>query len=252
MQLIGVHERPHRVFDVLTDMAGGLNVDAEPISVGLQHTVDSLHHLSRFRLVVDRVEGGDEVELERVVERGDVLRLEGSVGQPPCRGLGAASRDGFVGKVEPDEARVRERLRHHIDRVSRASADVGHVDACLEPLDDAGHQRQCRTHEIRVEDRAGEVGHRFVEARVGGVGDTASVAELVDDFGFDRAGHRNELHETRVVVRARCPSRERRVLGWQHVSPAAAVVLDDAGGDHRAEPLAHIPFVETGGFGDLV
>ena len=42
------------------------------------------------------------------------------------------------------------------------------------------------------------------------------------------------------------------MLGWKMVGAALGVVVDDATGDHGAEPLAHVTFVEPGGLGDLI
>ena len=52
------------------------HVDAEPVTTGLQRTVDTPDDHTGLRLIMDRVERRDEVERSRLVERGDVLHLE--------------------------------------------------------------------------------------------------------------------------------------------------------------------------------
>ena len=61
------------------------------------------------------------------------------------------------------------------------AADVQHLDARAQSFDQAGRERQDRV-EQRRDDRLGALlGHHLVEARVGGIRDSAAVAEAFHD-----------------------------------------------------------------------
>ena len=57
----GVQERPERVVHVVVDVAGARDVLHQVDAVVAQGLGDALEHRRRLGLVVDRVEGGDEV-----------------------------------------------------------------------------------------------------------------------------------------------------------------------------------------------
>ena len=59
------------VVQVLRELAGGVGLDAKVNATGAQCVGDSGEHQVRPRLVVHRVEGGDEVEPARLAEPGD-------------------------------------------------------------------------------------------------------------------------------------------------------------------------------------
>ena len=75
---------------------------------------------ARLRLVVDGVEGGDQVVALRLVERGHVARLEAGVrrGRAPRR-LGAACGDRPPRRSRSRRSGSPGRRRHQVDRVAR-------------------------------------------------------------------------------------------------------------------------------------
>src|SRR6185437_1069033 len=93
-----VQERGERVVHVVRQLAGGRRVDAEIDTAGPQGGGDPGEHQVRPRLVVHRVEGGDEVEPGVLVKAGGVTLLEARVRQAAASGLGARGRDPGFGK----------------------------------------------------------------------------------------------------------------------------------------------------------
>lgn len=89
-----------------------------------------LRRADRIAKIVQRVEEADQVVFAWIILRPS----EGEVG--PLPGLRILPRccEGSVVIVEPEEARVREGLRHQQCRMTVAAADVGHVDALLQAL----------------------------------------------------------------------------------------------------------------------
>ena len=80
----------------------------------------------------------------------------------------------------------------------------------------------------------------------------AAVLEALDDLVFDAAEHGEPLHRGGEIGR-HCRARQQAAcsagnsyvcVGW--------IVIHDPAGDHRAEPLADIAFVEPGLLGNLV
>jgi hypothetical protein len=69
------------------------------------------------------------------------LGLQG-VAEAVCQLEAQLGGQAGVSDVQTDEAAGGIRLGHQVDRVTRTTADVDHVDALLQPIDDAGHNRQ--------------------------------------------------------------------------------------------------------------
>ena len=95
-------------------------------------------------------------------------------------------------------------------------------------------------------------GHYLVETRVGRVGHAPAVAEDLDYPVLHRSHQGDELGGDGYVLRRGRAGEEDGVLRWKVVRTLFRVVLDDTADDHRAEPLAHVTFVEVRGGGDLV
>jgi hypothetical protein len=76
-----VEGRREWVVDVVLDVAGRLDVDHQEGSARPCDTCDGVQHLAGVRLVVHRVEGCDQVEGLRLVQRGGVAHVELNVGQ---------------------------------------------------------------------------------------------------------------------------------------------------------------------------
>src|SRR5690606_38655870 len=128
----GVEHRPQGVVQVVLQVAGGPDVHHEEDTIGPQGASDAGEHLRRVGLVVDGVEGGNQVEAVLHREDRDVPDLQVGVRQAPGGGFGAAGGDALLRDVVAGEAAVREGPRHEVNGVPGATADVQHVDARLQ------------------------------------------------------------------------------------------------------------------------
>ena len=186
------------------------------------------------------------------LEPGRVAHDEAHVGEPGAAGLGARPRDRAVVEVVPDERRARERARQQHERVAGAARDVG--DA-----------------------RAGRRAARRARARAGGTrrpatrrrcrGRCASITSVnsgrYSAYGTPPPSRNARATWCTCLPRCVCSSaigarfvgavgEARGPLGRQRVGAVRRVVVDDAAGDHRAEPLAHVALGEAGAVGELV
>ena len=83
------------------------------------------------------------------------------------------------------------------------------------------------------------------------VGNTPTVAERFGDGG-NVPGEDGAEHPHPGQVLGTGAAEADGVLSGEPESPSGGVVLEDARGDHRAEPLADIPFLQPGASGELV
>ena len=132
-----------------------------------------------------------------------------------------------------------------------AATDVGDVRARAQPLRQPVDQRQDDVDERGVEHLAALLGHQRVEARVVAVGQPAAVVEAADDLLLDLAEQRDELRDAGEVVGSGGTGQHRGAVARQRIRLRRRVVVDDPSGDHAAQPLAHVAFVEACGIGDL-
>ena len=135
--------------------------------------------------------------------------------------------------------------------MATATADVGDVRAGAEPLRQTVGHRQDDVDQRGVEHLAALLGHQRVEPRVLAVGQPAAGVEAADDLLLDLAEQRDELRDAGEVVRAGRTGQHRRAMPRQRIRLRRRVVVDDPAGDHAAQPLPHVAFVEPGGVGDL-
>src|SRR5437879_13927921 len=105
----------------MVGVAGGaarpLHVDAAEHAAMGERLASTAQYGVRCGLVVDGVEGGDEIEA-RGRQSSDVSYLEPCVAQAELGRLRASNGDGVLGDVEADETRLRERCRHDVEAVS--------------------------------------------------------------------------------------------------------------------------------------
>jgi len=213
--------------------------------------VDVAQHAGELRLVVDRVEHGDDVIGRRFVQLRHVLTLEGRVRQPQPSRFGAARRDPLVGEVDSGEPAVRERKRHHVDGMPTAATPVGHLDACPQPFGQSLCERQDDVDQGSVEHLAALFGHDRVETGVLAVGQAPAGAEAADDLRLDLAQQRDVLRDAGQVVGSGGAGQHRRVVRRKRVCRRRGFVVDHATGHHAAQPFPDVAFVESGGVGDL-
>src|SRR5207244_2646117 len=124
-----------RMVEVAGEVARRLHVDNEEHAAIGERLASTPQYEVRCGLVVDGVEGGDEIEA-RGRQSSDVSYLEPCVAQAELGRLRVANSYGVLGDVEADETRLRERCRHDVEAVSRPATDVGDGDAPIEPLDE--------------------------------------------------------------------------------------------------------------------
>ena len=135
--------------------------------------------------------------------------------------------------------------------MTTAATDVGDVNAGAKPVRQPLGHRQDDIDERGVEHLAALLGHHLVESRILAVGQPAATVEASDDLLFDLTEHRNELRDAGQVVGPGGAGQHRRAMPRERIRLRGRVVIDDAAGDHTAQPLAHITFIESGGIGDL-
>ena len=99
-----------------------------------------VHVVRPARLVVDRVEGGDQVVAVLLSEVRDVPDLEADVNCAMLGGLGAG--DGLLGEVVAREAAVRELAGREVEGATAAAPDVQNVDTLLRAFGQARHEGQ--------------------------------------------------------------------------------------------------------------
>src|SRR5215475_10873179 len=76
------------------------------------------------------------------------------------------------------------------------------------------------------------------------VGYPAAVLEACNDFVFNTSQQTNVLGEHSHVIRSSYARQKGRVLLRQRKTIGFGIYLDNAAGDHRAQPLAHVALVE--------
>ena len=135
--------------------------------------------------------------------------------------------------------------------MSTAAAEVGHVGAGRQPLWQAfGHRQD------HIDQRSGSVqlaallGHDGVEPQVFGIQQTTPYRKQPMIFcSTSPSSGMNCATRARLLNGG---ARERRgLIARQQIGLRGGVVVDDLPGDHAAQPLSHIAFVEAGGVGDL-
>src|SRR5438132_7112562 len=198
--------------EVAGEVARRLHVDNEEHAAIGERLASTPQYEVRCGLVVDGVEGGDEIEA-RGRQSSDVSYLEPCVAQAELGRLRVANGDGVLGDVEADETRLRERCRHDVEAVSRPATDVGDGDAGIEPLDEpvgggeiAGDQELVVAEAIEAVDQPCEAGP---ESRVRHAG---AVPEGTSNRLEMRGEEANHLR-ARGHVPARLPGQAHGVSG---------------------------------------
>ena len=199
--------------DVLVVVARALDVLHEVRPAGLQRPTDPLQERERLRLVVHRVERGDEVGCPgsaSVVERAQVALLERDVSETALGRLRPRELDRIVREVVAAERARREALGELEERPAAPAAEIEQRSAFVEALGHAGDERE----DVRVEHREDRLrallGHDLVEARVPLVRHAAAVPEALDDVVLDGGQRRDPLRLDGEVVRRRRARRARR------------------------------------------
>src|SRR5262245_24772102 len=116
-------------------MARRGHVPHQECSAFFQGCSDVIEKLRRFRLVVNGVEGHDEIESPGVRERRYVLDLETHVREAPLERFGPGCVDLLRDEVVPDEPAAWKRDGDDIERPPAAAADLQDVDSGRERLD---------------------------------------------------------------------------------------------------------------------
>ena len=130
------------MLDVLVDVTRTADVLHQEDPVAPQGRADRLEHLGGFRLVVDGIERGDEVEVIARDRLGRVAHFEADVVEPDLPGVALRRGDRLDRQIAPDEPAARECLGHPAHGAAPATAYVEHVDPRVEPLRQARHCRQ--------------------------------------------------------------------------------------------------------------
>src|SRR5215472_15784386 len=99
--------------------------------------MDALEDVEWPGLVVDRVEGGDEIErlrLGRPVEGGEIALRELDVAQAFLRGFAACVADRLRREVEAGKAAAWVELSQPDHSAAASATDIKHADALREPV----------------------------------------------------------------------------------------------------------------------
>ena len=207
------------------------DVEHEEQPAGPQRLVHPGQHACGVHLVVDGVEGGDNVERRIDGQPETSHDLERRVRQPPALRLGPGLGDRVVGEVVADEGRARERPGHQVDRVPGAAPDVRHAGPQRRAGPDAGGERQDPVDQLAIEQTSGRLVHDVGELRPERrVRHPAALAHRPGDAGHVPGQQGVEPAEWRQVGEPG-PLRHSGVLGRQRVAARRRVVLDDACGD---------------------
>ena len=245
-----VEERPEHVVHVVLEVAGSGNVLHEKDAAGFEGAIDIFEDDGGGFLIVNDIKREDEIEFAGLAEVGDVVDGEYSVGEAlGLFGLLAGS-DGVVAEVVGGEGGVGEQLGEAAGGATAAASDFQDVDAGVELVDEAGDKGEDVFAEGANDGHVAFGGHDFVEAIEMAVVDAAAVLEAVDDFVFDAVEDGEPLYGLGDVVAAGITGEAGGVFGGELVGAPVGVVIDDATGDHRAEPFADVALVEIGGVGE--
>lgn len=212
---------------------------------------DPCQDLRRLSLVVDRVEGGDEVEPIPLRQVRHVACLEARVGQPQALGLVAPRLGTLLREVVADEPAVGKDPGHQINGMASTTADVGHLDASPEPLRQARDQGEDGIDQGGVVDSTALFDHELLEAGVGSIRDAPAVAEAGDNLVLDLGQEGNVLCLQRQVVGAGGPGQPSGVLGRESVGLGDRVVVHHPASGHGAKPLPDVAFMQAGRLGQL-
>ena len=120
-----------------------------------------------------------------------VRGLEGSTGKVGAVGFCLGGRDAFLRKIEAGKSTVRKMRRHFVDCSAAAAADIEHVDALLQPLDQSWNQRQNRIDQRADRGLVAFLGHHRMEPMVALVGHTVAVFEGIQYVIFHVAENRH-------------------------------------------------------------
>ena len=124
--------------------------------------------------------------------------------------------------------------------VRAAAAEVGHVDAVFQPLDQARHDWQDCTREARDDKLRTVLGHYLVKSVEMVVAQAFAAAEPLQHLVFDGCGDTDELGRDSHVVRAGRTGQKGGMFWWQRVGPDLRIVGNDVRRHHDAEPLAQV------------
>ena len=122
-----VKQGTNRVLPVVLDVARGFDVLRQVDSVLGQRDPNAAQDISRAGLVVNGIEGGDEVKsawLGLLVETAEVASDEAHVLVAPLFGLDAREFDSLFREIDSDEPAIREPSSQQVERPAPPAADV--------------------------------------------------------------------------------------------------------------------------------
>src|SRR6266542_3454227 len=243
--------RSEGIADILLQPARGLGLLHEVDAVRREGAGDPAQYRRGIALVVDGIEGRDQVELGLGLELRDVEHLEAGVPEPHLAGLGPRPGDCVLAEIVADEARRRVLMGHHIDGVAGAAPNVRHADARLQALGQALGSRQEALDQEPIIEQPPRGVHRFGEVGpVFRIGHAAAIPERLNDAREPLAEHGQALAAGGEIA-ARRSRQAGRVLGRERERAGGRVVLDDAARRHGGQPLANVALIEPGPIGDL-
>ena len=135
-----VKQGTERVLPIVLDMARGFDVLRQVDAVFSQRDPNAAQDVPRAGLVVNGIEGGDEVKsagLGLLVEPAEVASNEARLLVRSLFGLHAGEFNGLFREIDSDKPAIREPSSQEVQRPAPPSADVQDTDAVLKPLIEA-------------------------------------------------------------------------------------------------------------------
>ncbi len=174
-------------------------------AAGPKRGVDALEHARGARLIVNRVERGDQVIGVLEPQLRGIGLDERDVAQVARRDFGAARGNRLGRQVDASEAALRKRLGHRQDRAAASARDVEHVNPRAETADEPVRQGQDVVQQAVDDGLPALFRHDGVKSRIGAIGHAAAVTERLDHRIFGAAEDADPLRRHGDVVRARRP-----------------------------------------------
>lgn len=249
-----IKKTTQRMVDVLVMVTVRADILSEINAVFRQRAPYAPEQTPGTRLIMDGVEGGDELECggrRSLLEVAQITDFETDVGQAALAGPAARPVNGFRRQVDAGEIAARIVVGQLQQGLAAAAPQVEHADAGLQPAGQLRCQRQDVIEEGGEHRLAAVLGHHCVEATEAFIGDAATVAKAFNDVVLDVPQHGDELGiHAEVGFAAVCE--QRGMFPGQVISAHVGIEHDDAAGGHGSEPFAYVTLVEAGASSQLL
>lgn len=188
-----VKECPQGVIHVFFEIRRGVNILHEETPIVFQCSMKISQNDVRVSLIVDGVEGEDQIESLDVIDIRCIFDDELNVLQTLTLSIGIAHADCFLGKVVSREATLWKQSGELRDGTTCSTADIENFDARFQTVDKTWFERKNGALQHCSDGLITFLCHDVMKPVIGAIGHAFASFEGFEDLSFNCSQDRHPL-----------------------------------------------------------